>query len=80
MGKHVNCSQFIEHWIHRLISKDYTLDDHQGGRGLIGAEECVMLEINSPGNYISRTGEIALRAVYQEQILNDIGKDKKAVK
>ena len=39
-----------------------------------------MLEINSPGNYISRTGEIALRTVYQEQILNDIGKDKKALK
>ena len=43
-------------------------------------EECVMLEINSPWNYISRTSEIALRAVYQEQILNDIGKDKKALK
>ena len=39
-----------------------------------------MLEINSPRNYISRTGEIALRAVYQEKILNDIGKDKKALK
>lgn len=51
----------------------------EGGRGLIDVEECVMLAINSPENYISRTGEIALRVVYQEQILNDIGKDKKAL-
>ena len=45
----------------------------RGGRGLIGAEDCIAIEVQSLGKYLENAKEPMLKAVVKEQVLKERG-------